>query len=276
MKIPFDSGIRTFSESPDIVVLGAVPMETGLLHRIVTPVEEIVVAGTAFSTGTFGTRRIVFGSTGIGKVNAAVTTTAILERFSPREVWNVGCAGAFPERGPVVGDVVVSTFILFGDEGVWTEREILSPEVIGIPVFTGPDGTPRYDKIPTAAVHESLPLKTRVPEGFYRCNETDSIRAVPCSAGDEGSFRLHYGPTLTVGMASGDDGIARLRSRRYHALSEDMEGSGVVLACLRYGVPVVECRGISNTAGDRRKENWRFGEAVSHSLAILLRRLMDG
>ena len=87
------------------------------------------------------------------------------------------------------------------------------------------------------------------------------------------SFQVVYGPSVTVSLVSGDEAVARTRSQRYRALAENMEGSAVAQACLRFGIPVLECRGISNHAGDRRKDHWRMDLAIAHCHAIVHRWL---
>ncbi|MFO7617135.1 MAG: phosphorylase, partial [Bacteroidales bacterium] len=43
---------------------------------------------------------------------------------------------------------------------------------------------------------------------------------------------------------------------------ETMEGAAVLYVCSRMGVPVVQVRGISNSAGPRDRSGWRVREAV--------------
>jgi hypothetical protein len=56
-------------------------------------------------------------------------------------------------------------------------------------------------------------------------------------------------------------------------LAENMEGSAVAQTCLRFGIPVMECRGISNQAGDRRKDHWRMDQAITHCHTVVYRWL---
>ena len=51
---------------------------------------------------------------GIGKVNAAVAVTLLIERYKPDLIINAGTSGAFAE-GLKVGDVVVATQYRYGD-----------------------------------------------------------------------------------------------------------------------------------------------------------------
>ena len=99
------------------------------------------------------------------------------------------------------------------------------------------------------------------------------VPATSCLSRPRDSFQLVYGPSVTVSLVSGDEAVARTRSQRYRALAENMEGSAVAQTCLRFGIPILECRGISNQAGDRRKDHWRMDPAIAHCHAILHRWL---
>lgn len=57
-------------------------------------------------TGRIGRVDVVLSLSGIGKVNAAIATTLIIERFAPDYVINTGSAGAMAS-GLRVGDVVI-------------------------------------------------------------------------------------------------------------------------------------------------------------------------
>ncbi|HZV81711.1 MAG TPA: futalosine hydrolase, partial [Geobacteraceae bacterium] len=76
---------------------------------------------------------IYLAVSGIGKVNAAVTTTVLLERFSPRLLINTGCGGAYRGSGLRVGSLAVAIAEIYGDEGVLTVDGWHSLELIGIP-----------------------------------------------------------------------------------------------------------------------------------------------
>ena len=82
-------------------------------------------------------------------------------------------------------------------------------------------------------------------------------------------FKVHYGASLTVGMASGDTQTADARFRRHGALAENMEGSAIAQTCLLFDVPFLEFRGISNMAGVRDKAKWDIGAALDHCTAVI-------
>lgn len=260
-------------------VLAAVhPELTGLPDRLSHP-ENFEFLGEKFHWGTFGEHSLLIGTTGLGKVNAAIITAALLQRFCIGHVWNIGCAGAYREGPLQVGDVLVSERILFGDEGVLQSQEILSTREIGIPVLKK-DSFELYDDIPLN--HHSLFqwLQRKTPAGRYRLVAdaaggriepfSEAASATASSIRSPRFFRLEFGSSLTVGMASGNAATAAQRFSRYGAVAENMEGSAVAQACWRFAVPMVECRGISNTAGDRCKSNWQITRAMGHCHGIVM------
>ncbi len=275
----------------DMAILGAVGREVEPLAVLLDHREEVRLCGAALRSGSIRGLSVLIGASGFNKVNAAITVAALLERFSISQVWNVGCAGAYG-NGPLdIGDVLITESALCGDEGIMTEEGFASPEGIGIPILARGEHV-FHDRIPLAPQPAMEKVRAEIAPGLY-CLRGDGgapHRALPCSAtcaapdgegllqagGDfpassERPFRVLYGPSLTVSMVSGDDFIAGRRFETYGAFAENMEGSAMAQACFRFDVPFVECRGISNIAGDRCKERWRLDTAVAHSHGVLLK-----
>lgn len=268
----------------DLLIVGAVPTEVDPLKGLLSGVERIETEWTACWLGGFGRLKVGLGSLGIGKVNAAAGSASLIVRFRPNMVWIVGSAGAYA-RGPLeVGDVLVSSLVSLGDEGVWDHGGIRSMEAVGIPVAEE-RGRPVFQRFSLEgdALFERLARVT--PPGFY-CADVHSTgmpRALPCP-GATGTaaicvkrpakpFQVLIGPSVTVSMSSGDEWVAKDRFSRYDAWAEDMEGSAVIQVCRRYGVSVAQCRGISNWAGVRDKRLWRMQEALTHCHAVVGRWL---
>jgi len=66
----------------------------------------------------------------------------------------------------------------------------------------------------------------------------------------------------TVSAATGSEATAMLRRARTGADLESMEGAAWALTCRRFGVELMQARGISNRAGRRDRAAWRIGEAL--------------
>ncbi|SHF68490.1 futalosine hydrolase [Desulfacinum infernum DSM 9756] len=241
----------------DLLLLGAVESEIfPMVSRLARVRRRSGPFGDTWE-GFWGDLQVTAAVTGIGKVNAAGATACLLERWAPSLVCVVGSAGAY-SGGPLrVGDVLVASEVVAGDEGVWESRGFRSMRAIGIPLAHDA-GKPLFGRYPL----------DRSP--WYR-----RIREIT-PVGAFGTFHIRYGPLLTVGMVSGDERIALERFSRYDAWAEDMEGSAVAQVCLRYGVPVLQCRGISNPAGVRDKAWWRLEEALDHCHRVLQRWLDAG
>jgi len=91
-----------------IAIIGAMEEEVALLREKIDNAVQETIAGCEFTSGQMNGAEVILLRSGIGKVNAAMSTTILLEKFKPDYVVNTGSAGGFnPELN--VGDVVIST-----------------------------------------------------------------------------------------------------------------------------------------------------------------------
>lgn len=260
-----------------VAILGAVPFEIEALIEGLDAPETVLLGGQTGFACRVGSLSVLVGTTGLGKVNAAITTAMLLERFRVGAVWNIGCAGAYGGGPLCVGDVLVADSLLCGDEGVLTRAGIESCRAIGIPLVSR-NGMDHFDAFPLNDSQEHRTVRGITPAGLYRMTGI-RLEALPremswegdCfgSLAQGGSFQVTYGPSLTVGMVSGDPITAQRRFERYRAFAESMEGSAIAQTCLRYGAPMLECRGVSNVAGDRDKDHWRLGQALGNCHGVV-------
>ncbi len=262
-------------EKIDIAILGATPGEIAPLCSLFEPADSFKVAGNPFSTYIHGDLRLLIGTTGTGKVNAAVTTASALSRFRAAEVWNIGCAGAYSSSGLEMGDVLVTQSCICGDEGILGENGPVPTSRLGIPLVLK-NGQAFYDFFPLGEFVSRRQIRTLLPAGVYSLDSSGDIQACdPGGCVEVGrGFKVEYGPSLTVGMVSGDIQTAAARSMLYAALAENMEGSAVAQTCLLFDVPFLELRGISNMAGVRDKASWEFAAAIDHCVGVV-RKLLD-
>lgn len=275
-----------FPRTIDVAILGAVSREVDALVKCMQSSRIVRWTDGVLHFGTVAEKTVLVGTTGIGKVNAAISTTVLLESHSVLQVWNIGCAGAYAEGPLRVGDVLITKELLCGDEGVLTRTGVLPMSEIGIPILAR-EGEQFYDRIPADGHPATLELREKTPTGWYEpakgplpapaspCCEPP--RPVQLEGRETGKtsrlFRVMHGPSLTVGMASGDAETAGRRFQQYEAFAENMEGSAVAQACFRFGIPMLECRGISNEAGNRCKSHWQLEKAVTHCHGIILKWL---
>jgi adenosylhomocysteine nucleosidase len=107
--------------SSPLAVLGAFRPEVLLLEKMLTDAKVQEIEGITFMSGRLDERSIVVAWTGVGKVNAAMTTTLLLEHFKPNRVIFTGIAGAVdPNLEP--GDIVIAKRTAHHDMGtLWPE-----------------------------------------------------------------------------------------------------------------------------------------------------------
>jgi len=89
-------------------IICAMAIEVEGLLNLMENKEEIRKAGATFVKGTIYGKDVVVTECGIGKVNAAVSTQVMIDKFSLSALINSGVGGALSEKLKV-GDIVIST-----------------------------------------------------------------------------------------------------------------------------------------------------------------------
>lgn len=98
-------------------IIGAMEEEVELLQQEMRQPRIHEVANSLFIEGTLEGKETVLVKSGIGKVNAAMTTTILMERFAPNYVINTGSAGGFASHLSI-GDVVIGKEVIHHDVDV--------------------------------------------------------------------------------------------------------------------------------------------------------------
>ncbi|MGG3282676.1 5'-methylthioadenosine/adenosylhomocysteine nucleosidase [Paenibacillus solani] len=100
-----------------IGLIGAMDEEVELLLAQLENKETTVKAGVTYASGTIHGKRVVVCKSGVGKVNAAVTTQILIDTFGVSKVLFTGVAGALhPELN--IGDIVISSSCMQHDMDV--------------------------------------------------------------------------------------------------------------------------------------------------------------
>ena len=91
-----------------IGIIGAMEEEVKALADMMSGVETATVAGMVFKKGQFKGKDVVVVRSGIGKVNAAVCTQILADRYNVDCVINTGVAGSLKNEINI-GDIVISS-----------------------------------------------------------------------------------------------------------------------------------------------------------------------
>lgn len=198
-----------------IGIIGAMDEEIQYLLEHMEDKQEVTVAHSRFIKGELEGKEIVLLKSGIGKVNAAMGTTIMMERFSPEAVINTGSAGGFSERLEV-GDLVISSEVVQHDVDV-TAFDYEHGQVPGLPTFI-----PASDKL------------------------------VELTAGAVKELNIQYeiGLIATADTFMADQSkVQETRGKFPQMIAAEMEGAAIAQVCHQYDVPFVIIRALSDIAG---------------------------
>ena len=97
-----------------IGIIGAVDEEAMEIKKEIKDIKEEMISGISFFRGKFNEKEVVFVQSGIGKGNAAITATLLVEKFDVKTVIFSGVAGSL-NKDLKVGDVVAGVDVIQHD-----------------------------------------------------------------------------------------------------------------------------------------------------------------
>ncbi|MFW3611799.1 5'-methylthioadenosine/S-adenosylhomocysteine nucleosidase [Staphylococcus caprae] len=222
-----------------IGIIGAMEEEVTILKDKIVDLSEINVAHVKFYTGTLNNKDIVLTQSGIGKVNASISTTLLIEKFNPDIIINTGSAGALDESLSV-GDVLVSDTVTYHD----TDATAFGYD---------------YGQIPQMPKHYESSTKL--------LDKTISILKQQDLNGKVGL------------IVSGDSFIGSVEQRRKiksqfpKAMAVEMEATAIAQTCYQFKVPFIVTRAVSDLANGEAEisfEEFLGKAAVSSSETVEL------
>ncbi|MGG1311340.1 MULTISPECIES: 5'-methylthioadenosine/adenosylhomocysteine nucleosidase [Cohnella] len=221
-----------------IGIIGAMQEEIDLLLGGMQDVVKMNRSGIEYVVGSLHDRKVAVCKSGVGKVNAAVCTQVLIDRFLAEKIIFTGVAGAV-DPGLEIGDIVVSTSSVQHDFDV---------TALGF----------KRGVIPYQEVSE------------WKADETLVRLAV------EAGERLYPGRCKTGKILSGDQFIADREAVRrlyeeFGGACTEMEGAAVAQVCAMNGVPHVIIRSMSDKADGSAHVNFAefTVEAAARSYAIV-------
>ena len=116
-KLQSLSAVLEQNKQLKVGIIGAMEQEIAILRDALVDRSEYQLAGFDIYTGKLQEVEVVLLQSGIGKVNASVSTALMLQQFSPDCVINTGSAGGCDDSLEV-GDIVISSELLHHDVDV--------------------------------------------------------------------------------------------------------------------------------------------------------------
>ncbi|WP_085523281.1 5'-methylthioadenosine/S-adenosylhomocysteine nucleosidase [Tuberibacillus sp. Marseille-P3662] len=228
-----------------IGIIGAMDEEIEQLKATLGGYEHIHIAGSDFYKGTIGQHNVVVLKSGIGKVNAAMSTTILFTQFEPDIVINTGSAGGFnPELE--VGDVVISTEV-------------------------------RYHDVDATAFGYDYGQVPQMPATFQAENRLIAVaeRAAQLSTD---AHNIVKGLIATGDSFMSDaDRVAFIKQQFPDLQAAEMEAGAVAQVCYQFRAPFVIIRSLSDIAG--KDANVSFDEflqtAANHSAQLIITMIKE-
>jgi len=234
-------------------LLGAFGAEVALIKQSLQRPKTVVVDGVTFTTGRIGKQRVVVAETGIGKVNAAMTTALMLDHFRPRRLLFTGIAGGTnPTLQP--GDIVIASRTIHHDyQSITLDQKPTIQTRNGVSGQMNPAYFPadslmllRAQTVARTVAFEPIPLTTRPP----------TVLTGTVVTGDQ--------------FISSSQKVAQLR-RDFDADATEMEGAAVAQVCYQIQVPLLVIRSLSDRADDNaRRDMLSFYQTAARNSAKLV------
>lgn len=221
-------------------IIGAMDEEVAKIKERLENVEVQTFGGMDFYKGNFEGKSVVVVRSGIGKVNAAVCTQILADRYQVSGIVNTGIAGSLMAKIDI-GDIVLSTDALQHDMDATN--------------FGYPAGQiPRMDVLSFPADSKLLAL---AKECCGRVNP-----------------EIH---TYEGRVVSGDQFISDQKKKdwlieTFHGYCTEMEGAAIAQAAYLNGIPFLIIRAISDKADNSANVDYPTFEAqaIIHSVNLML------
>ena len=203
-----------------------------------------------YNVGTLKGKPVVISKAGIGKVRISSGVTSMLNEYNIGSVMFTGIAGGVADETRVL-DVVVATRLVEHDYGIMSNDGL---------VWAGGDpgeGTQagEYYKADPEMVDIAYKAASEV------VGEDHAFKGV-IATGDQ--------------FIASEDYVKRLREK-YNAYACEMEGASVAVVCIKFNVPFIVIRTLSDKADGNAHESYEnMGEiAAQNSNKIIMKILED-
>ena len=226
-------------------IIGAMESEVKELGQQLEYKEAVEFAGLTFLCGVLYGKNVVIVKSGIGKVNAALCTQALILKFNVTKVINTGIAGAL-RSGLRVFDFVISSDAVYHD----------------------------FD---TTAFGYKL---GQVPGMVEQFSADKALGELALTAFEKTEFSKEHKAVLGK-IASGDQFISDSKQKKliqsnFDPACVEMEGAAIAHACYLNKIPFVIVRCMSDMADESVEQTYSFNEDVcAAASACLVKKMIE-
>ncbi|WP_436876990.1 5'-methylthioadenosine/adenosylhomocysteine nucleosidase [Mammaliicoccus sciuri] len=197
-----------------IGIIGAMEEEVEILKSSIENRETIQIAHVIFYKGNIEDKQVVLAQSGIGKVNAAITATLLINEFKPDLIINTGSAGSVDSELNI-GDIIISSKVYYHD-------------------------------VNATAFGYKLGQVPSMPEFYETDNELIDLAKSSIEQLDLNG--------IVGEVATGDSFIGSIDQRKViksnfpTASVVEMEAGAIAQTCYQYNVPIIVTRAVSDLA----------------------------
>ncbi|ASE34000.1 5'-methylthioadenosine/adenosylhomocysteine nucleosidase [Mammaliicoccus sciuri] len=197
-----------------IGIIGAMEEEVEILKSSIENRETIQIAHVIFYKGNIEDKQVVLAQSGIGKVNAAITATLLINEFKPDLIINTGSAGSVDSELNI-GDIIISNKVYYHD-------------------------------VNATAFGYKLGQVPSMPEFYETDNELIDLAKSSIEQLDLNG--------IVGEVATGDSFIGSIDQRKViksnfpTASVVEMEAGAIAQTCYQYNVPIIVTRAVSDLA----------------------------
>ena len=230
---------------PLIGIIGAMEVEIVGILAAMTDITTRSIAQISFHVGRLGDKEVVLARCGVGKVNAAMCTQAMLDKFPVLHIINLGVAGAI-NNSLNIKDVVVSTSLVQHD--------------FDITAVGHPPG-----HVPALGVE------------LHADKDLAEAALAVCKEIFKGSTSTAYLATIATGdQFVADKNVKERIHSNFDAYCVEMEGAAIAQVCHLNQVPFVVIRAISDKAdGSADMDFEEFLTAAAANSSKIVARLVS-
>ena len=252
-------GVGAAHTSP-VAILGAFDEEVAILEGQLVNPKAHTIEGIQILTGTLNEQNVIIARTGVGKVNAAMTATLVIQHFRPNQVIFTGVAGGLnPDLQ--IGDIVIAQRTAQHDLGRLESAEI---ENVGVrnpingkrnPVFFPAD--PELLQVTETALADIKLNPFQTPQG-------------------QRHPRIIKGTVVTGDIFVAFDAKKTALHKNLSADAVEMEGAAVAQICWQQDVPCLVIRSLSDNAGANASEDFKkYYKIAARNSATLVTRIIS-
>ena len=220
-------------------IIGAMDEEVLEIKNALTDVSVETVTGMDFYRGKVNGKEVVVVRSGIGKVNAAVCSQILVDRFGVEAIVNTGIAGSL--RAEInIGDIVLST-------------DSVQHDMDATGFGYEPGQIPRVET-----------LAFKADEGLIHLAEECCSKVNP-------DIHTFVGRVVTGDQFISDKGKKKWLTDIFGGYCTEMEGAAIAQACYLNSIPFLIVRAISDKADDSATVDYPAFEAkaIIHSVNLL-------